>query len=144
MGGKGYGKGLGAEKVLSGGVWRYKGVASESFLSKGNGAGKGGGGMESANFFPLLLEKGGINRKGKKFPSTLPSKNWYHSSFRTISLMIESDAGAYFRLTSLPPPNSTTYLDHSYNFLHHLPTLPPAHIPVIRAIFLKFYQQTPI
>ena len=32
-------------------VWRYKGVASESFLSKGNGAGKGGG-METANLFP--------------------------------------------------------------------------------------------
>ena len=121
----------------------FDGVASEFFLSKGNGAGKGAAVWK---FFPLTTRiiKGGIIRKGKKFPSTLPSKNWYHYSFRTISLMIESDAGAYFRLTSLPPPNSTTYLDHSYNFLHHLPTLPPAHIPVIRAIFLKFYQQTPI
>ena len=37
------------------GVCRYKVVASESFLSKGNGAGKGGD-MESANSIPLLLE----------------------------------------------------------------------------------------
>ena len=33
-----------------------KGSAFESFLSKGNGAGKGGDGMESANSFPSLLE----------------------------------------------------------------------------------------
>ena len=81
---KNYRDGSEWRRLAFGGI---KGSAFESFLSKGNGAGKGGTGTvwKVLILSPYYSNKRGELGRGKYSPSTL--KNWYHSSFRTISLI---------------------------------------------------------